>query len=529
MRYPATVLLSIVAFTAPLLWGTLAAQPVIENDDGTLYFPPKLIFSSQRARPTLTYVESRYYTTTPLLPVVFFDHPGDWAIPSRYQIFNSSSATRDYTDSNAVSGHEYSGYQRKYREILNIIGVRMQEYPETTIQLQGKFSTEPGETPDVAQARAEIVREYLITVWNLQPERIGILPPEAGCDSSDNSLRQEEARRVTILTGNWKLIRPVTYPTVFHEFGSILMQFAVDPQLPQDRVENIAIIIKGDNEIIGEAIMPGHPDSSLYRLRAQWTPYRSRSSDITHFREITIQAAVQSTDGSLRASDTEPVVLESYINERRATKQSIIPFVIPFFGWGDSSITGYHQTLIAQIIESLDASEPLVVELIGTGEYSEDPFLDEAKIQEYMTRQKSSRASGGYYNGNPYGTLSIFTPRRYDSENFIPGNPSSWDALIDESTTSSDSLSEPDRKRYTLDSLAAARARSIGQWLGDTYQETLTLMDEEMRMGRRRLTSINQLQMLPELRWYSRSVTMTMYPRWMMLKDEGNEPILSSP
>ncbi len=513
MRY-LSILILLCAPVLPGVRATLEAQPLPGEDDGSLYFPPKLIFASQRERPRLMQSESRYFTSIPVLPIVFFDYPGDWNIPSRYQVFNGSSAARDYTDSNAVSGLEFGGYQGKYREILNIIGFRMQQYPGTRIQLQGGFSTEPGESSKVAQTRAEIVREYLMNIWDIQPERIGLLDPIAGCDSTANSLRQEEARRVMIQTGSWELLQPVSYPIEYKTLGSVYLQFAVDPQVPPDQVANVVIVIKADNNVIGEAVIPGHPDSTLYRLRGGWTPNQARINSASSFTRLSFYAVVQSVDGLTRSSNEETIPVEFNRYESRESERQVRPIFIPFFACGDSTITGYHQVLVSHLLATQETSEPLVAELIGTGEYSEDPTIDEGMILEYKARKNEAGFNQNFQNDiNSYGTLTIFTPRPVDADFDLTQPPITDitpESARDIEESSSDSSSLKNQQAFTLDSLAVARARNMENYLRETFQDKLIIMDQAMR--RQRNTSINQLHLLPELRWYSRSVNIVLYP-----------------
>lgn len=512
MRYLSLTLV-LCTLVIPLHQTKLDAQTFPGNDDGALYFPPKLIFPSERDRPRLIQSESRYHSSIPLLPVIFFDHPAEWTLPPRYQIFTSPASTQDYTDSNAVSGLEYGGYFGKYREILNIIGFRMRKYPHTSIQLKGNYSNDPGESEEIAQTRADIIREYLINVWEIDPERIGTQPPSMGCDSTANSLRREEARRVMINTSNWELIRPVTYPVEYRTLGSVYMQFVVDPQLPPDQVKNVVVIIKGDNEVLNEAVIPGNPDSALYRLRGGWTPNQSETNNATRFTHLTIQAVVQASDGTIRASNEESIMIESNSYESRESERYVKPYAIPFFACGDSTLTGYHKVLVAHILEQQNTTEPVVAELIGTGEYSEDPEIDEGTILEFRQRQNEVSFQEDFQdNSDTYGTLTIFTPRRIEAD-FELGTPNTTELLID-GTSSPPSQSNPDttvaEQAFTLDSLAIARSRVLENYLKEEYRDQVIFMDRVMK--RQRNTSINQLHLWPELRWYSRSVNMVLYP-----------------
>ena len=73
----------------------------------------------------------------PLLTYVFFDSASA-TIPNRYKLFKSPDQTRGFTDT-TIPG----GTLQKYYHVLNIIGFRMREYPNTKITLGGFNSPGP--------------------------------------------------------------------------------------------------------------------------------------------------------------------------------------------------------------------------------------------------------------------------------------------------------------------------------------------------------------------------------------------------
>ncbi|MCE7934575.1 MAG: hypothetical protein DYG96_08275 [Chlorobi bacterium CHB2] len=117
----------------------------------------------------------------PLLTYVFFDS-GSAKIPDRYILFTSPDQTNNFNDS-TIPG----GTLQKYYHMLNIVGYRMRKHPDTKIEIQGCNSnsesgndasqTAIGEVIDVSGKRGQVVYDYLINIWQIDPSRITLMKP----------------------------------------------------------------------------------------------------------------------------------------------------------------------------------------------------------------------------------------------------------------------------------------------------------------------------------------------------------------
>ena len=148
----------------------------------------------------------------PLLTYTFFDS-GSAEMFKRYKLCSSPAQTRNFTDT-TIPG----GTLQKYYHMLNIVGFRMKQNPEATITIQGhnlavKGSNKPigAETPEVAARRAEVVRDYLTRIWEIDPSRIkmlkhGGLPKERS--NPKDPLGKVENQRVEI-KGPWEIVKPI--------------------------------------------------------------------------------------------------------------------------------------------------------------------------------------------------------------------------------------------------------------------------------------------------------------------------------
>jgi outer membrane protein OmpA-like peptidoglycan-associated protein len=142
----------------------------------------------------------------PLLNYVFFDQ-GSSALPARYNRLSRVIA-RAFTLANV---HGTSTLDM-YHHMLNIVGRRMLEAPQSQIRLVG---TNDGDAEngnrDLSRKRAESVRDYLRDVWGIAPERMKIETRDLPEKPSNGETRDgdEENRRVEIIPDNAKILEPV--------------------------------------------------------------------------------------------------------------------------------------------------------------------------------------------------------------------------------------------------------------------------------------------------------------------------------
>ncbi len=148
-------------------------------------------------------VSTRY---TPLLNYVFFDE-NQSALPARYR-----RLTRNETAGFNADSLYASSTLQIYHNVLNVIGARMQADPAANLRLRGHIdeSAESGNA-QLAGARAEAVRDYLMRVWDIDPARLKIESRGRPARPS-NAARAEgraENRRVEILSDESTLLEPL--------------------------------------------------------------------------------------------------------------------------------------------------------------------------------------------------------------------------------------------------------------------------------------------------------------------------------
>jgi outer membrane protein OmpA-like peptidoglycan-associated protein len=199
--------------------------------------------------------ELRVRETFPLRNYVFFD-AGSTKIPSRYALLTNDQVAGFAEDQletripKNVAGRS-SRQMIVYYNILNIVGDRMVKKPQANINLRGSSNVAGPDGAAEGRAMAESIKQYLVTVYRIDPIRITTVgaemprKPSGGADGSDQDLRHAEDRRVLIGSNS---------PAMMMEFQSgptaplkpLEMNTVLDPPLSS----YVSFDISGNKEII---------------------------------------------------------------------------------------------------------------------------------------------------------------------------------------------------------------------------------------------------------------------------------------
>ena len=142
----------------------------------------------------------------PILPMVFFSE-ADINLHPRYRQLRTIEGFASDKLEPLVS--------EQHKDILNIIGDRMNKNMQANIELRG-FSDPTTENSDceLAGKRVGIVREYLANVWNVDRSRIMIEMDSRKCSPDNPTMSRipqgyEENRRIEIISDQKDILAPV--------------------------------------------------------------------------------------------------------------------------------------------------------------------------------------------------------------------------------------------------------------------------------------------------------------------------------
>ncbi|MBP1728652.1 MAG: OmpA/MotB domain protein [Deltaproteobacteria bacterium] len=155
---------------------------------------------------SVTIEEVKTIDSSPMLGHVYFDK-GASEIPAQYVRFAAPGETTGFDE------QKFGDTREKYFQLLNIVGKRLTVNSAATIMLVGcndNTGVEKGKKKLSAQ-RAEAVKNYLQTVWNIAPERMTIEARNLPAMPSSINLKegQAENRRVEIRSTEPLILAPI--------------------------------------------------------------------------------------------------------------------------------------------------------------------------------------------------------------------------------------------------------------------------------------------------------------------------------
>ncbi|MCI0514029.1 type IX secretion system membrane protein PorP/SprF, partial [candidate division KSB1 bacterium] len=155
---------------------------------------PRLLAAVKSSIDSLKIIENlEIREEHPILNYIFFNENEARLSPERYHLTKTSEDFAPTDELGQTALHQY-------RDILNILGRRLQQHPRLNITLLGyTSSTEPGNT-GLARQRAQAVQDYLCQTWQIPTAQINLqargLPEHP---SADTELGRQENQRVEII------------------------------------------------------------------------------------------------------------------------------------------------------------------------------------------------------------------------------------------------------------------------------------------------------------------------------------------
>ncbi len=144
----------------------------------------------------------------PLLNYIFFEE-NSAEMSKKYKMLRSENKK----DFNIDSLYQISTLDIYYN-ILNIIGVRLNKFPDaglTIIGCNSDLSVEKGNTA-LSQKRAEFIKQYLVNVWKISDKRI-IVKSQNLSDKASTPYTEpdkiQENRRAEIYSDDYRILEPV--------------------------------------------------------------------------------------------------------------------------------------------------------------------------------------------------------------------------------------------------------------------------------------------------------------------------------
>jgi len=302
-----------------------------------------------------------------LLPIIFFD-VGEARFAARYRLIGSPAISGGYADTTPVNvkmseasfGEDPSIQQRtaKYYELVDIVGCRLRRYPDARLRLEGGYSGESGESAELATRRAETVRDHLVTMWGIAPERITLLAPRRVCTAEASLLRQEEGRRVVFLCDDPRVLQPVRFDMLMANEMMLNLQFTVMPRFEAQDIRDMELSVGIGDALVYRGSLPVSRDSSVYHYHGITPIMWAVDNPSTLNEQIVAQVVVTLNDGRRFLSNQSKL---AFAEQRKpSTERSVssrrLVFELPYFDWRDTTITAIQSPMLALMVHSIDSA-----------------------------------------------------------------------------------------------------------------------------------------------------------------------------
>jgi len=189
--------------------------PKINYADSVKFNITSIVDDKEIPLDTLNIEEFRSTDMKPLLNYIFFDD-GSSRLPDRYKQFIPSE-TKIF---NMNSLYKLSSLETYY-QMLNIVGSRMLSNPNAKLTLTGCNSDIGDEknSIELSKERANTINNYLVNIWDINPDRIVIKSRNLPQNPSNNNDTAgiAENRRVEITSDSPEILSPIISNDIYYK------------------------------------------------------------------------------------------------------------------------------------------------------------------------------------------------------------------------------------------------------------------------------------------------------------------------
>ena len=294
----------------------------------------------------------------PLLNYIFFDH-NSFEIPKRY-IKLTPSETKTFSLEKLAS----LDVLQTYYHILNIIGKKLKESPETKVKLIGTNSGKGEEKNnlDLSYKRAVAVKDYFVNVWGIEPSRIEVearnLPKEPS--NPDDPQGDEENRRVEIITDDLRILEPVLSVDTLRKIEKGKIVFFPSQQTSVG-IKKWAINIKQNGELVKSIIGAGNPTKQI-----EWELDDKAFEKVVFGGKLDIEYNVVDSLEQVGKATAEPLFVNKITVDKKrmegVTDREFEYYSLILFDFGSSKLERQHKNVLDFITRRVTPYSQVTIE-----------------------------------------------------------------------------------------------------------------------------------------------------------------------
>lgn len=303
--------------------------------------------------PSVTIEETELEETFPLLPYIFFGQGSAELSSTRARVLNEQQTgqfTINGLPSDALGIYAYN---------LNIIGMRLRENPRATVVVTG-CNNDTGEEKNnaaLAEARAKVVRDYLVNVWRVRSEQITVKSQNLPDKPANNDVEdgQAENRRVEITSSNYDILQPVSIKEISKASTPPVVLFTPVAQA-EGGVEEWRVSLRQGSRVLREFKGNGEPTEQRWQVMEQPVPDN----------EEPVVATLSLVDkAGQRTESTQQIpVRQLTINKKRVEikdDKRIEIFSLILFDFGKADISPLNKKIMDEVQKRIESNSTIAV------------------------------------------------------------------------------------------------------------------------------------------------------------------------
>ncbi len=332
----------------------------------------------------------------PLIPMVFFERNAA-VLPERY-----SQSARTGTHLFIMDSLAGLNALEIQHHTMDIIGSRMRRDRSARLTIVGSSARD--DAGRVARARAELLRNYLMEVWRIDPARLSIqdIGVQQRSNESTNDGRADN-RRVEFIAGNSSVLAPVITNQIVRQFNppTIKLDQGIDAEAG---VKEWTLVVRQGDRVLAR--------------------YSSRDSGMTGDRDLSWDIAGDAIDSALAPLTAEFTVVDSVgqsvtvrdqvplkvdrrltVVDRRVLHEGdreMIGYTVVGFNFNSAELTSRHLEAMSELASSIRPGARVTItgytDRIGMESRNEELSRRRAdRVADALTRRLSALGIGGVH------------------------------------------------------------------------------------------------------------------------------------
>jgi outer membrane protein OmpA-like peptidoglycan-associated protein len=346
------------------------------------------------------FIEYNYISELlPFATSIFFD-PGSADFSTRYVLYTDPAQTAGF-DEEKIPG----GTLQKYFQLLNIIGSRLRLHPDKSISIAGCNSGDrsSGETRQLSAQRGVAVRDYLVNIWGIAPDRVTLLPPRDLPKHPSNPNDPDgaaENRRVDIISSDWDITHSIHYGELRRYPQPDFMQFEMSNGVADSVVVRREIVITRGR--LTWHVMTDIGLTERLSPKYNWGMNDNEDSIPEDSAPYTAQLIVYTADGEELISNRVEVPVKIFTNRDRDRicvdcRREIRRYSLVLFPFDDARLGSINQRILKEYVYqgiSQDASVTVTGHTDDIGSYSHNDALSEQRADAVVRDMRKNVRDG---------------------------------------------------------------------------------------------------------------------------------------